>query len=79
VTAPLRQCARPGCPEVVPAYMLCCRAHWHQLPMVLRRAILANYRPGQWKDTAGVSPAYWAALETAIEWWLDHDREQAHA
>ncbi len=76
--APLRHCARLGCLAEVPAYLLCCRRHWREIPSHLQRALLDTYRPGQWR-TGDVSPAYMAALESILEWWLDQDRVLAHA
>jgi hypothetical protein len=58
-------CAWPGCGKRTrPAYLMC-RAHWHQLPGVLRSRIWDTYRPGQTAATA--APEYLEALREALE------------
>jgi len=58
-------CAWPGCDKRTrPAYLMC-RAHWFQLPAVLRSRIWDTYRSGQTAATA--SPEYLEALREALE------------
>lgn len=64
-------CHWPGCNAQVPPAMWGCRTHWFKLPIALRDAIWAAYRPGQERDMRP-SEAYIAAARAAEAWIAEH-------
>ncbi len=62
-------CHWPGCEIEVPPKLWGCSKHWFSLPVGLRRAIWATYRPGQ-EITKDPSPEYIAAAREVREWIL---------
>lgn len=60
-------CHWPGCRRQVSPALWGCRAHWGQLPRVIRQAIWEAYRPGQESD-GDPSPAYLNAVQSARDW-----------
>ena len=61
------RCPAPGCNLLVPNRLLACSPHWGALPVDVRRAILAAYRPGQTVATA--SEAWKQANRQAMAIW----------
>lgn len=63
-------CRWPGCQASVPPSMWGCRGHWFALPKVLRKAIWANYRPGQEVDKRP-SDQYLTVFHNVQKWILE--------
>ena len=61
-----RSCAARGCGVQVPPKMLMCRKHWYMVPVFLRRAVWAAYRPGQEHD-GNPSETYLSVMRAAVE------------
>lgn len=59
-------CHAENCTVPVPPKMLMCRRHWYMVPVALRRAVWAEYRPGQEIDKRP-SADYMAVQRAAIE------------
>lgn len=55
-------CPGPGCLAAVPSGMLACRAHWRQVPLPVRQAVIAAWRNGQGSGTV----AHLAAMDAAV-------------
>jgi hypothetical protein len=68
---PDHRCARPGCLEALPGYMLACRTHWRALPASLRFAIAAawNRRRAHPADE-GLVVAHMELVGEAIGFWM---------
>ena len=66
-------CHARGCDRLIPPRRFMCPAHWQMVPMVLQRAILEFYIPGQEKDKRP-SPAYVQAAREAIEAVAEKER-----
>lgn len=70
---PPHRCHARGCPVPVKPEMLMCRKHWFMVPYPIRRAVWAEYRPGQcddrvlskeWLNAAGAAIGYVAFCES---------------
>lgn len=59
-------CHAENCIVPVPPKMLMCRKHWYMVPATLRRAVWAEYRPGQEIDKRP-SSEYLSVMRAAIE------------
>jgi len=47
MTPPVHRCHAIGCTVAVEPRIFMCRRHWRMVPRDVRKAIWANYRPGQ--------------------------------
>ncbi len=60
----MNTCAHPRCAETVAGHELACRAHWNQLPELLRNRIWSNHK----RNPGG--KAHVAAIRAArVVWW----------
>jgi len=59
------RCHANGCEVEVPPKILMCRRHWFMVPIALREAVWASYRPGQEIDKRPTAE-YLDAADAAI-------------
>ena len=71
-------CHAEKCTVPVPPKMLMCRPHWYRVPAHLRRAVWAEYRPGQEIDKRPTAE-YLAVMRAAIESVAEKERRAADA
>lgn len=69
-------CHAINCRVPVPPKMLMCRLHWYMVPTHLRRAVWAEYVPGQ-EITKTPTPEYLAVMEAAIAAVAEKERTEA--
>jgi hypothetical protein len=61
-------CHWPGCEKQVPPAMWGCKAHWFQLPSILRAKIWRTYRPGQ--EVTMTPSADYIAVAKEVQAWI---------
>src|SRR5437868_4030893 len=68
----MHRCHAHKCTTTTRPSLFMCPPHWRRLPLHLKRAILAAYRPGQEKDKRPF-PAYIKAAHAAQLWLAERD------